>query len=166
MQHQAQETPKTQVAGSYLAVAVQGSPSPWVRTVPVWAVLRLIFQSLSLIHASWLRWTALDLVIWKLTSFESEVRGSLFQVAATPVCVENTKGWDKLPRLSVLYLWHVLLSIKLEDFVCKNEQSSEGVCFSKQESKTSDSLCGCCLCLYCVLPHRFIFALSQSFGLP
>lgn len=29
------ETPKTQVAGSYLAVAMQGSPSAWVRAVPV-----------------------------------------------------------------------------------------------------------------------------------
>lgn len=35
MKHQAQETPKTQVAGNYLAVAMQGSPSSWVRTGPV-----------------------------------------------------------------------------------------------------------------------------------
>lgn len=57
-------------------------------------------------------------------SFEREVKGSLFQVASTPVCVENTLGWDKLPRLSVLYLWLVLSFIKLDGFVCKIEQSS------------------------------------------
>lgn len=102
MQHQAQETPKTVAAGSYMAIPVQGSPSPLTRSSCsncVKAELSVSLSNMCLV----VKVHYCGLSHLKVTSFESEVKGSLFQVAVSPVCVENNLGCDKLPRLGAVY---------------------------------------------------------------
>lgn len=90
MQHQAQEPPETGVVGRYLAVPVQGPPCPLTKSYC--SVLRLRFQSVSIVCALWLRCTTVKLVISKSCHLKMKVKEALFQVAVSPVCFENTLG--------------------------------------------------------------------------
>jgi len=80
MQHQAQETPNTVVAGSYLAIPVQGSPSPPTKSSCSNCAKAGLSVSLSnaclMIKVCYCEFSHL-----KVALFESEDKGSLFQVA-------------------------------------------------------------------------------------